>query len=193
MTVRLMRIAVAALASGLLLFPTAFGQEVPAPEHYSAVWAVVGGTAGGGTVPINIVVNRYNTDADIENLAAVLKDAGPDALRRALEKENVGQLSPAGRVGVPIAIARKLTDGNKTVIRIVTARNLSFVELRYSGRSVDYPFTILQLELDETGKGTGTAIAFAKIRFNKKANTYEIQSLEQGTAVNRLLNVQVMK
>ena len=123
----------------------------------------------------------------------MLKDAGPDALRRALEKENVGQLSPAGRVGVPIAIARKLTDGNKTVIRIVTARNLSFVELRYSGRSVDYPFTILQLELDETGKGTGTAIAFAKIRFNKKANTYEIQSLEQGTAVNRLLNVQVMK
>ena len=144
-------------------------------------------------MPIDIRISRYNTEADIEKFAEVLKEGGPDALRRALEKEDVGQLSPTGRLGVAIAIARKLTDGNKTIIRVVTARNLSFVELRYSGRSVDYPFTILQLELDATGKGTGTAIAAAKIRFNKKANTYEIESLEQGTAVNRLMNVQVMK
>jgi hypothetical protein len=186
-------IAVAALAAGLLLFPTAFGQETTKPDQYSAVWAVVGGAAGGTTVPINIYINRYNTDAEIQNFADLVKAKGTDALRSALEKEDVGQLGGTGRVGVPIAIARKLINGKKTIIRIITARNLSFVEIRYMGRSTDYPFTFLQLDLDASGNGTGTAIGAAKIKFNKKKNTYEIESLEQGTAVNKLLNVQVVK
>jgi len=75
----------------------------------------------------------------------------------------------------------------------VTARYLSFVELRYSGRSVDYPYTILQLELDQNGKGTGTAIGAAKVRFNKKKGTYEVESLQHGTAYNKLVNIQRVK
>ena len=186
-------IAVVALAAGLLLFPTAYGQEKPKTEQYSAVWAVVGGGAGGSSVSIDIRINKYNTDEDIQKYAELLKEGGPDALRRALEKEDVGQVSPTGRVGTPIAVARKLVQGDKTTIRAVTARNLSFVELRYSGRSVDYPYTILQLDVDKDGKGTGTAIGAAKIRFNKKENTYEIESLEHGTAYNKLLNVRLWK
>ena len=185
-------IVMAVLAAPLLLVTT-FGQEKTGPDQYSAVWAVVGGSAGGNTVSIDIRINKYNTDEDIKKFADILVEGGQDSLRRALEKEDVGQLSPTGRVGVPIAIARKLVDGKKTIIRVVTARNLSFVELRYSGRSVDYPFTVLQLELDENGKGAGTAIGAAKIRFNKKKNTYEIESFQHGTAYNKLLNVQRMK
>jgi hypothetical protein len=140
-------------------------------------------------VSIDIRINKYNTDEEIKKFADILVEGGPDRLRSALEKEDVGQLSPTGRIGVPIAIARKLTKGDKTIIRVVTARNLSFVELRYSGRSVDYPFTLLQLEVDKDGKGTGTAIGAAKIRFNKKKNTYEIESYQHGTDYNKLLNV----
>lgn len=190
---QMIRMAVTALAVALLLFTPAFGQEKPRPEHYYAVWSVVGGSAGGTTVPIDIRINRYNTETDIQKLAELLKEKGADALRRALEDEDVGQLSPTGRLGVPIAVARKLVKGNKTIIRVVTARNLSFLELRYSGRSTDYPFTILQLVLDKDGKGTGTAIGAAKIRFDKKKNTYEIESLQRGTEVNKIVNVQLMK
>ncbi len=180
------------LAAGLLLFATAFAQDNEKPEQYSAVWAVVGGGAGGSTVPIDIRINKYNTFDDIKGYADLVK-TGPAALRSALEKQDVGQLSPVGRVGIPIAIARKLVDGEKTIIRVVTVRNLSFVELRYSGRSVDYPYTILELVLDKDGKGTGTAIAAAKIKFNKKTGVHEIESLQHGTAYNKLLNVQLMK
>jgi hypothetical protein len=177
----------------VLLLTASFGQEKPKPEQYAATWAVTGGTAGGKTMPIDIRINRFNTDEDVMKFAELLKEGGPDALRRALEKEDVGQISPTGRVGTPIAVARKLKSGNKTIVRVVTARNLSFVELRYSGRSVDYPFTVIQLELDEKGKGSGTAIAAAKIRFNKKQNTYEIESYQHGTDYNKLLNVYQMK
>jgi hypothetical protein len=187
------RIVAAALAAALSLFPMSFGQDKPKPERYSAVWRVVGGAAGGATVSIDILINKYNSDEEVKRYADILVEGGADKLRRTLEKEDVGQLSPVARVGTRIAIARKFVNGNKTIIRVVTARPLSFVELNYSGRSVDYPYTILQLELDEKGTGAGTAIGAAKIRFNKTKNTYEIESLQQGTAVNQLVNVRRMK
>ncbi len=183
----------AALAAMLLLCGTASGQEKPKPEFYSAVWAGVGGSLGGSTMPINIRINRFNTDEEIKKYAAILAKDGPDRLRRVLEDEDVGQVSPVGRVGTPLAIARKLRKGDKIIVRVATARNMSFVELRRSGRSTDYPYTILELVLDENGQGMGTAIGAAKIRFDKKKNTYEIESFQHGTAYNKLLNVRLMK
>jgi hypothetical protein len=184
--------AFATLSAGLLLSATAVAQDNEKPEQYSAVWAVVGGSVGGTTVPFDVRINKYNSFDDINRYADLVK-SGPAALRSALEKQDLGQLSPVGKVGTPIAIARKIVDGDKTIIRVVTVRNLSFVELRYSGRSVDYPYTILELILDKNGKGTGTAIAAARIKFNKKTGVHEIESLQHGTAYNKLLNVQFVK
>ena len=70
---------------------------------------------------------------------------------------------------------------------------MSFAELRNSGRSVDYPYTMLELVLDKEGKGTGTAIGAAKIRFDKKKGRYEIESFGHGADYNKLLNVQTME
>src|SRR5271170_1646233 len=142
-------IGAVALTAGLLSVSVLFGAEKPEPDHFAAVWAVVGGGAGGSTTSIDIRINRYNTDEDVKNYAALLSDNGQDALRRRLEKEDVGQLSPVGSVGTPIAIARRLRRGDKTIIRVVTTRHMSFVELRNSGRSVDYPYTMLELVLDQ--------------------------------------------
>jgi hypothetical protein len=185
--------ALATFSAGLLLGATAGAQDNEKPEQYSAVWAVIGGTGSGTTVPFDVRINKYNTFDDIKAYADLVAKSGPPALRSALEKQDLGQLSPVGKVGTPIAIARKIVQGDKTIIHVVTVRNLSFVELRYSGRSVDYPYTILELILDKNGKGTGTAIAAARIKFNKKTGVHEIESLQHGTATNKLLNVQYVK
>ena len=181
-----------ALTAGLLLVQVVFGAEKPQPDHFAAVWAVVGGGSGGSTTSIDIRISRYNTNEEIKNYAALLSDNGQNALRRRLEKEDVGRLSRVGSVGSPIAIARRLQNGDKTIIRVVTTRHMSFNELRNSGRSVDYPYTMLELVLGQDGKGTGTAIGAAKIRFDKKKNLYEIESLGHGTDYNKLLNVRTM-
>jgi hypothetical protein len=127
---------------------------------------------------------------------AIFAEADParsSALRGRLEKEEVGQLSPVGSVGTPIAVARRLRNGDKTIIRVVTTRHRSFAELRNSGRSVDYPYAMLELVPDKEGKGTGPAIGAAKIRFDKKKNRYEVESFGQGANYNRLLNVRTME
>jgi hypothetical protein len=172
----------------------AFGQGgEPGPEHYSATWMITGGSAGGTTVPIDIRITKYNTNEEISEYASVLKTKGPAGLRSVLEKQDVGQFSPVGRVGTTMAVARKLVDGDKTFIRALTLRNLSFAELHNSSRSVDYPYTIVEMTVDKDGKGTGTAIGAAKIRFDKKKNIYEIESLGHGTAYSKLANVRLQK
>jgi len=110
-----------------------------------------------------------------------------------LEREDLGYVSSPKRTRVPIALARKLTEGKTTIIRVVVARDLWLNEFRFSGRSSEYPFMIVQLDIDANGKGTGNAIAAAKVVFNKKADTYEVKSYEKETGINKLLNVQAVK
>jgi hypothetical protein len=51
---------------------------------------------------------------------------------------------------------------------------------------------MLEMVLDSTGKGTGSVIGAAKISFDKKKNTYEIESFHHGADYNKLLNVRLL-
>jgi hypothetical protein len=156
---------------------TFYGQdEKKQPEAYSVVAMGTGGSVGGKSIQFDFRISAYTTDEDLNKFAALLKEKGQDALRSALEKENKGRLNPAGRLGNDIAVARKRQQGTDTIITIVTARVMPFIELYNSGRSTDYPFGFLQVKLNEKGEGTGQIMAAAKIRFNKKSGHYEVES-----------------
>ena len=166
------------LAASALLMPILFAQQEQKTnkEAYSAVAIGTGGTVGGKSIPFDMRINRYATDEEIDKLAELLKEKGPDALRRALEKLDVGRINPVGSVGNQIAVARKRQIGSDTVITLVTARNMPFIELYRGGRTTDYPFGFVRLTLNEKGEGTGQIIVAAKIRFDKKKGHYEIES-----------------
>jgi hypothetical protein len=156
-------------------------------EAYSAVAVGTGGSVGGKSIAFNFRINRHATDEEVDQLAALLKEKGPDALRRAMEKLDVGRINPTGSVGNQIAIARKRQVGGETVITIVTARNMPFIELYRGGRTTDYPFGFLQVKLNDKGEGTGQVMAAAKIRFNKEKGHYEIESY--GNQYVKVVNV----
>lgn len=161
------------------------------PEAYSGVAIGTGGAVGGRSIQFDVRIKRYTTDEELQNFAELLKAKGPDALRRALEKEDVGQLSVTGRVGNQIAVARKRQDGPDTVITLVTARDMPFFELYRGGRSTDYQFGYMQVRLNEKGPGTGQIIGAAKISFNKKQGKYEIESY--GNQYLKAVNVRQQK
>jgi hypothetical protein len=155
----------------------AYGQEEKKkPESYSGVAIGTGGTVGGKSIGFNLSIKGYTTDEEVQKFADLLKEKGQDALRRALEKEDKGQLSPTGSVGNAIAVVRKRQHGTDTIITIVTARIMPFTELYKNGRSTDYPFGYMQITINAKGEGTGTVMAAAKIRFDKKSGKYEIES-----------------
>lgn len=158
------------------LSPTLFAQEQNNAEAYSAVAIGTGGTFGGRTIQFDFRVTRYTSDKEVQKLAQLLAEKGQDDLRRALEKEDVGRINPTGTVGNQIAVARKRRSGSDTIITIVTARNMPFIELYRGGRTTDYPFGFLQVKLNKQGQGIGQIMVAAKIRFDKKKGNYEIES-----------------
>jgi hypothetical protein len=155
---------------------TASAQDKTRPEAYSGVAIGTGGGVGGKTLSFDFRVAQYTTDQEVESFAQLVKDKGTDALRRALEKEDKGRINAVGSTGNQIAVARKRQQGSETIITIVTARNMPFIELYRNGRTTDYPFGYLQVKLDATGKGTGQIMAAARIRFDKKKGQYAIES-----------------
>jgi hypothetical protein len=181
------------LALGIAtIFPASYGQdENKGPEAYSAVAIGTGGSVGGKSKQFDFRISKYTTDEELDKYAETLKEQGPDALRRALEKVDIGRINPVGSVGNQIAVARKRQDGSDTVITIVTARIMPFIELYQSGRSTQYPFGYLQVKLNDKGPGTGQIMAAAKIRFNKKSGKYEIESY--GNQYIKAVNVRPMK
>jgi hypothetical protein len=180
------------LLATLIVVPALFTQEQPAKEErFSGVAMATGGSLGGKTLNFDFRVTNYASDAEVEQLAALLKQKGQDALRSAMEKLNAGRINPVMTTGTQIAIARKKQVGPDTVITIITARTMSFAELYRSSRSTDYPFGFLQVKLNAKGEGTGQIMAAAKLRFDKKKGHYEIESY--GNQYIKAVNVRPMK
>jgi len=175
--------------NGAQRFRTAFGvgclficvsllgvaQDKTSPEAYSGVAIGTGGSVGGKTMQFDFRIAQYTTDEEVQKFAVLVKGKGTDALRRALEKEDKGRINAVGSTGNQIAVAGKRQQGTHTIITIVTARTMPFMELYNNGRSTDYPFGFLQVTLNAKGEGTGQVMDAAKIRFDKKKGTYEIE------------------
>src|SRR5215471_56094 len=80
------------------LFPASYGQdEKTKPETSSALAMGTGGGVGGKTIQFSFRITKYTSDEEVDKFAELLKEKGPDALRRALEKEDVGRINPVGR------------------------------------------------------------------------------------------------
>ncbi len=136
-------------------------------------------TSGSARVTIDFTMrlNEFTTDQEVVKLIEILREGGTDELRRTLEKVEKGKLSPKGRIGADVAVARvrKTEKGERFIV--ITARTIPGLELYVSGRSRDYPFGWFEFEIDEEGKmvDTGTFIMAARLSFNKEGQ-FEIES-----------------
>lgn len=129
---------------------------------------------------------------EASRLVGILQDDGQDGLLKALDKQKVGNFSLGSQVARDVNAAYVTEVDGKTRIRAVFARWLGFGELRGGYRSVDYPFSYIEIFVDpRTGKGEGTFIPAAKIRYRTKNGNNEIEIEDFGTFPGRLMGVQM--
>jgi hypothetical protein len=162
------------------------------PRQFAATAFGQAGSMAGKSFGVNIYITKWTTDQQVQDYISVLKEKGPDGLVSAMEKtSDVGRLSPTGFVGSSFRFARyrPTADGGLRIV-MVTNRPMSFGELYRGGRSTDYQFGIVVLNVDKNGKGTGTLAPVCKIKFNKK-NELEIENY--GQKPFRLANVYPQK
>jgi hypothetical protein len=136
-------------------------------ESYAGVIVGTGGRIGGQTLNLDIHIDKYTSDQEVQEYLVLLKESGQDELRKTLEKVSVGRIAPVGRTGTDLSIARVHQTEEGKVIRLVTPRPVSFFEAYRSGRSMDYPFTIMEIRLNKEGKGEGSIMGGAQLRFDK--------------------------
>ena len=175
----------------LLLTPALIGQEQEEKQEtvYQATIVGVRGSVGARTMRLTIRIQGYTSDEQVKQYLEMVPEGNQlRELRQTLEKvRGLGRVSVTGFIGNELAVIREYDTEQGKLINLLTARNMSFVELQHSGRSRNYPFSYLQLLIDEEGKGQGTVIVAARPRF-KEDGTFEIESF--GLQPFQIVNVQ---
>ena len=164
-------------------------KEKKEPTVYTAYLAGVKAGYGGRSRGLTIRIEGYTSDEKVQEYLDLIREKETWLLRDTLEKvRGLGRIAMDGFVGNELAVIRQRdTEGGK-LITLVTARNMAFVERAYGIRSRDYPYSFLQLLVDEEGKGHGgTVIGAARARFNKEG-ILEIESY--GVQPFQLFNIQ---
>jgi len=158
--------AVAALAITTLSL-VAFAQTSGQPERFTAM-AVNMDRGAAGTV--EIVVNRWSTDAERDRLLSTLMDKGPEKLLDVLQDmPRVGYFRTPDSIGWDLHYARRapMPDGGERVV-LATDRRIGFWEASNRPRSIDYPFTVIELHINADGEGEGTMSLATKITADKE-------------------------
>lgn len=158
------------------VFPrTCNAQARPSNEVFTGTVAGMG--PGGNLVSrgFTLTIEGYTSDEDARKFASILKSQGEDGLLKAIAKEKKGTFALEGQISHDINTVRLHQNPNGRTYIIVFERWLSFFETRYGTRSEDYPFTYIELFVEESKGMGGTLFAAAKIHFNKQ-NVIEIEN-----------------
>ncbi len=155
-----------------------FAQTNGTPERFTAT--AVNMNRGGGAGTLQIVVNRWSTEAEREHLVSVLLNDGESKLLSALQKsKKVGFIRSPNSIGWDLRYASKrpLPDGGEQIV-IATDRPIGFREAVNQPRSIDYPFTVIEMHLNAEGEGNGTMSVATKIVGDKETKTIQLENYQ---------------
>lgn len=130
--------------------------------------------SGPATATVDFTIERWSTQAERDALLAILKEEkdpykANDKLLRALQKMPVaGRLRTVQRLGWDLryAFQTPLDDGGRRLI-LATDRPVGFREAVTSARTMDYPFTIIEVRLDKDDRGEGKILAGTRLLVEK--------------------------
>ena len=159
------------------------------PEDISAS-VIANNELGSGLGTVQIHITLWSTDADRKRLLTILRESGPQALLKELQKmPRVGTIRTPNSIGYDLHYALQTAVGDGRRLVISTDRPINQWEATDRPRSIDYPFTIIQMQLDQNGKGTGTMSYATKVEANDDVILIE----DYASTPFRLTNIEAKK
>jgi hypothetical protein len=142
--------------------------------------------SGPKTATVDIAIERWSTDAERDALLSILveqkdKYKANQALLKAIQKmPKAGYIRTPQTLAWDIHYARQnpLPEGGRQII-VGTDRPIGFWEARNQPRSMDYPFTILELRLNKEDKGEGKMLAGTQIYIDPKTKSLVLENYAQ--------------
>lgn len=145
--------------------------------------------SGSGVEFFTLTVNSYTPESEVNRMLIALQKDGQDGLMKMLGKDKSGTLQIGTNLArdVQAVWVTQTEEGRK--ISALSERWLGFGELRRGARSVDYPFTYIEIFIEEDGgRGEGSLIPAAGVRSKGRTNI-EIENF--GIYPARLTNIKV--
>jgi hypothetical protein len=144
--------------------------------------------SGPSTATVDIRVERWSTDAEREQLLGILKEGeGKDRYRtnqnllKALQKmKKTGFIRTPDRLAWDLRYAREhpTDDGGRQIV-VATDRPVGFWEARNQPRTMDYPFTLVEMRLNKESKGEGKMLAGTQIYIDPKSRNLVLENYGQ--------------
>jgi hypothetical protein len=142
--------------------------------------------SGPSTATVDFTIERWSTDAERDQLMAIIKEEKDvyrmnQKLLTALQRlPKVGYIRTPDRLAWDLHFARQspLEDGGRRIV-LGTDRPIGFREARNQPRTMDYPFTIVEVQLDKNDRGVGKILAGTKIYIDKKTNNLVLENYAQ--------------
>ncbi|MEO8277216.1 MAG: hypothetical protein ABI639_13465 [Thermoanaerobaculia bacterium] len=170
------------LSQVLVIAALALGSSVAAQarEVYSGnLLPNTGSFPRTGSQRIKVVINEFTSADETDRLVGLLKSKGHRALETALSKLEVGRIQIGDKLSYPVASAHVFEDQELQTrhLVLIVSRPISFGEIVRGSRSKEYPYTLVELEVDGAGIGSGEMLAAAKIQLEKDGKV-DIENLE---------------
>ena len=130
--------------------------------------------SGPSTATVDFTIDRWSPDADREKLLSILQEeknsyrANEKMLSVIQRLPKVGHIRVNTRLAWDLRYARQspLPEGGRRLI-LATDRPVGFREAANQPRTMDYPFTIVEVQLDRNDKGVGKILAGTRLYIDK--------------------------
>lgn len=165
-------------AALVALATSALAQSNGAPERFTAFAVNTSNIGRTGASTVNITIDRWTSDAQRDRLLDTLMKSGPEKLLSALQDAPVvGHIQNDGNLGYDLHYARRspLPEGGERLV-IATDRPIGFWEAANQPRSIDYPFTVIELHVNRDGEGEGKMSFATKIVANPDAKQIVLEN-----------------
>lgn len=178
------------------------GNDIVLPLRLTAFAVNMSNIGTGANGIVQVRITRWSSAAERQNIINTFLEKGQDQLLRTMEKlpakgrfnfpNYMGPDPNNLRLGWDIKYTWHTPDpdgGHRIVIAI--DRYMSFMEVRNQPRTVDYPFTLMEIHLNKDGEGEGRMAYMTKISFDKKKNQVELENYSSEPV--RLNNIKATK
>lgn len=137
------------------------------------------------TATLTIRIERWSTDEERTGLLSILKgeqnvNRANQALLRAMQRlDRVGTIRESSSLAWDLRYARQnpLPEGGRQII-LGTDRPIGFWEARNQPRTIDYPFTVLEMRLDKANQGDGKMLADTRLIMNPTTSELVLENFD---------------
>ena len=127
------------------------------------------------SVGFNLTIDGQTSNEEAQRYLSILAGEGQDGLMKAVHNNRLGYIAATGQTRRDLLVVRETQlDGRRRNIAAFE-RWLGFFERSAGNRSVDYPFSIIDITFDQNRSGSGTFIGLAQVRMARNKNTEQVR------------------